>query len=108
MSLVLYLGDEDCIEKNVGYPGNDIRTIDDVGHWRDCRLYCQGTTECKFWSMSLESNTCSLKTSDAGRKAQMEIISGTKDCHGMYIDVFSFIYKETFSRLLRVEIFRMC
>ena len=67
-----------CTErKNTNMVGFDIETII-VNTRSDCCSVCQNNSHCNFWSFGVGSNTtCMLKSSDAGRKYQKGVFSGS-------------------------------
>ena len=74
------------IEEGVIYSGNKIRNVK-LGKGLaaltadSCAALCKVDDDCKFWTLSFFSNSCGLKTSDAGREANDNYISGVKPCN---------------------------
>jgi hypothetical protein len=77
-----------CLQYGTNVLGNDIsnttRTVTDTAY--GCQKLCDQEERCLFWTWSDASTeepyrrTCWLKTSDTGRRAQNQHVSGTKNC----------------------------
>ena len=66
-------------ENQTDYSGNDLKPGGDVRNLNtaaECCAACAGTEGCSFWTLQLP-NTCYLKSSDAGRHAYPNAISGS-------------------------------
>ena len=64
----------------MGYAGNDINYIDNVASAEACGKLCQEDGQCLFWTYQTDSTVCNIKTSDSGRTAAADRISGQKPC----------------------------
>ena len=47
----------------------------------ECQIWCQDTSECKFFTYSKNDKKCYLKTDDFGKTIGGGLISGPKFCH---------------------------
>ena len=71
------------MEEGVAYAGNDIRSVQ-LGNGQtanDCAALCKDDDDCKFWGLNFIHIICYLKTSDKGRRANDQEISGLKPCN---------------------------
>ena len=67
------------------YVGYDIAHYEDVQYWEDCSVLCTLNAECKFWTWftmdhPTDPRSCSIKTSDSGRRYSPFAISGPLGC----------------------------
>ena len=69
-----------CFEDNVGMPGNDIEGNSDIKTKEDCCTSCKNKEGCTFFTYNKDQERCWLKSSDAGRKAAENRVSGSVDC----------------------------
>ena len=69
-----------CFEDNVGMPGNDIEGNGDIKTKEDCCTSCKNKEGCTFFTYNKDQERCWLKSSDAGRKAAENRVSGSVDC----------------------------
>ena len=73
---------KELVETGIGYNGNDIRSISNVKSWSRCKEGCTEEPACKFWTYLHSTSKCFLKTSDKGRRTEIESArtSGTRGC----------------------------
>ena len=71
----------ELVERGIDYYGNDIRSIQKVSSWSQCKDHCTDEPECKYWSHDSTLSQCLLKTSDRGRKEVSQThTSGNREC----------------------------
>ena len=59
----------ELVERGIDYYGNNIRIIQKVTSWSQCKEICtEDEPECKYWSHDNTTSQCWLKTSNQGRK----------------------------------------
>ena len=68
------------MEDKVDFIGYDLEEKKDVKTKEDCCNVCARKEGCTFFSYKQHQEKCWLKTSDAGRKANDEAVSGSVDC----------------------------
>lgn len=68
------------MEKDVGYPGNDITSYRNIKTWHSCSRHCFMNAECKYWTWNAKLNTCYMKSDVTKRETNIGKISGSKIC----------------------------
>ena len=63
-------------------PGNDIieNSPENIKTKEECCTACKNKEGCTFFTYRKEKEKCWLKNSDAGRKVDVEAVSGSVDC----------------------------
>ena len=75
----IFSGSE-CMEDNVGMPGNSISKNSNIETKEDCCNICKGWEGCTFFTYKTKEKQCNLKNSDAGREPRNDSISGSVNC----------------------------
>jgi hypothetical protein len=71
---------KECPDNGHMYPGTDIGQDSTVGSWEECGRVCKANNKCKYFTYTLKSKRCSLKSAILERKANLNKISGAKGC----------------------------
>merc|ERR1711981_373565 len=76
----------ECFEKEIDYPGNDIAEHNSVATPEDCQVLCQHNDQCKYWTYGYitedvwYAGKCFLKNVKSNVGAKAALSSGPRNC----------------------------
>ena len=74
---------DSCVENDIDYQGNTIKTYPNTESRMECLNFCQSDDNCKAWTYGVSgewTGNCVLKSSESGRLSYPGLISGPKFC----------------------------
>ena len=71
---ILFLAD--CFEDSLDYPGNELASVPAISS----PYFCKKRSDCLFYSYDMNTNACSLKSTNGNPVPSVKAISGSAVC----------------------------